>query len=224
MRFQMINTREELMELVDTIGFLPFFQNEIEGFSVEECTPYELWFETNTEGPWEWREELAQSKSCIYGKFFHKKTGLISREWFPDFANYRRQGYDVDARWDDGLASYKDKQIVNLLERKGACMSPQLRKYAGIEKGTVSWFETSMTNLQMQTYVLPCDFHFHHNKDGFKTGYGTAEFDIAEKWLGDKLCKGSYGTQPEQSFEKIKEQMKCILSDIDEAAIIKLIK
>lgn len=88
----------------------------------------------------------------------------------------------------------------------------------------MSWFETSMTNLQMQTYVLPCDFHFHRNKVGFKTGYGTAEFDIAERWLGDKPCKGAYGTQPEQSFEKIKEHMKRILPEINDADIIKLMK
>lgn len=27
----------------------------------------------------------------------------ISPKWFPDFANFRRQGYDFDARYDDGL-------------------------------------------------------------------------------------------------------------------------
>ncbi len=31
----------------------------------------------------------------------------VSAKWFPDFANYRRDGYDFDARFEDGLASFQ---------------------------------------------------------------------------------------------------------------------
>ena len=48
------------------------------------------------------------SPQCIYGKFFHKKTGYISVEWFPHFANYRREGYDFDALYDDGHGQETD--------------------------------------------------------------------------------------------------------------------
>ena len=51
---------------------------------------------------------------CAYGKFFENKAVFISKEWFPDFANYRRNGYDFDARFDDGLAAYKDKELFEL--------------------------------------------------------------------------------------------------------------
>ena len=36
-----------------------------------------------------------------YGKFFDKKSGFISKKWFSYFANYRRDGYDFDALWDE---------------------------------------------------------------------------------------------------------------------------
>lgn len=39
-----ITSYEELERLVLDMGFLPFFRNEIPGFSVEEHTPLELWF------------------------------------------------------------------------------------------------------------------------------------------------------------------------------------
>jgi len=47
--------------------------------------------------------------------FFHGKAGFISAEWFPDFANYRRDSYDFDARYEDGLARYQDKQVYDIL-------------------------------------------------------------------------------------------------------------
>ena len=72
MKFKQIKSAEELIQTVETLGFLPFFRNSIEGFSVEEMCPEELWF-TDIEGPWEWKGPVARSKRCIYGKFFNSK-------------------------------------------------------------------------------------------------------------------------------------------------------
>ena len=58
--------------------------------------------------PLKWK--IRRSGKCLYGKIFNKKAGFVSREWIPEFVNFRRDGYDFDARWDDGLASYKDKE------------------------------------------------------------------------------------------------------------------
>ena len=37
-------------------------------------------------------------------------------EWLPAFANFRRDGYDFDARWDDGLANIRHKRIMDCFE------------------------------------------------------------------------------------------------------------
>ena len=63
--------------------------------------------------PLKWK--IRRSGKCLYGKLFNKKAGFVSREWIPDFANFRRDGYDFDARWDDGLASYKDKELYEAI-------------------------------------------------------------------------------------------------------------
>ena len=52
--------------------------------------------------------EVARRGIAAYGKLFNKKARLVSRAWYPDLANYRRDGCDFDARYEDGLASYKD--------------------------------------------------------------------------------------------------------------------
>lgn len=213
MRWPTIQNIEQLVDLVNEIGFLPFFQNDIPRYSVEDCTPPELLFVKGAEGPWEWREELAERRACVYGKFFAGRTGFVSLEWFPDFANYRRDGYDFDARWDDGLVHYREKHLYDLLEQQGACPSPELRKLAGVEKRSGSAFETTMTRLQMRTYVLPVRCTFARNKQGEKYGYGTASFDLAERWLGKERCTAAYPTSPAVSYEKILSHLSKKLGD-----------
>ena len=105
-----LRSPEDIAALAEEWGFLPFFAGEIPGFSVEECCPPELWFSEEADGPWEWKGPVARSGRCVYGKFFGGRAGFISREWLPDFANFRRDGYDFDARYDDGLASSKGSE------------------------------------------------------------------------------------------------------------------
>ena len=203
MKLGNIQKMEDLINLVNEIGFLPMFCNPLPGYSVEECTPPELMFEGKAEGPWEWREELVENKVLIYGKFFGGRTGFISLSWFPDFANYRRNGYDFDARWNDGLVNYQDKRLYELLMEYGSCPAPELRRLAGVKKGKTSAFETAVTRLQMRAYVLPVRCIFARNRQGEKYGYGVTSFDLAERWLGDKLCTSAYKTDPAESYEKI---------------------
>ena len=70
--------------------------------------------------PWEWREIIARSGKVAYGKFFDKKAGFISKQWFPYFANFRRDGYDFDALWDDEKASIRQKKIMDFYLEENA--------------------------------------------------------------------------------------------------------
>lgn len=84
-----------MISLINETGFLPLFKNEIEGFSAEEHTSSLYWWTGDKEqDPWEWREIIAGTGEVAYGKFFGRKSGFISREWLPVFANFRRDGYD----------------------------------------------------------------------------------------------------------------------------------
>lgn len=110
-----LHTVDELIGYIEKVGFLPLFRNEIPGFSVEERTTEKYWWSEDAQrDPWVWREIIARRGDIAYGKFFHNKAGFISKKWFPYFANYRRAGYDFDARWDDELASFRQKKIMDL--------------------------------------------------------------------------------------------------------------
>ena len=107
----------ELTELIEEVGFLPLFANEIEGFSVEEHTePGNWWCGDKEVDPWDWRTVIAREGRIVYGKFFGKRAGFISKKWFPYFANYRRDGYDFDSLWEDGKASMRQRKIMDLFD------------------------------------------------------------------------------------------------------------
>lgn len=146
-----IHSAAELETLVQEIGFLPFFACPVLNFSIEEFTPSRYWFVEGVEGPWEWRMELARRGVVAYGKLFAKKAGLVSRAWYPDLDNYRRDGYDFDARWDEGLAGYREKRIMDVLLSEGPTLSKDLKRLAGFGADGLKGFDTAITNLQMQT-------------------------------------------------------------------------
>ena len=108
-----LESMEDLLQAVEYYGFLPFFPNDIPGFSVEEMCAPAYWFAEDRDGPWEWKGPAAQTKRCAYGKLFRKKAGFVSREWLPELVNFRRDGYDFDARCDDGLVFHKDEELYN---------------------------------------------------------------------------------------------------------------
>ena len=133
-----IHTVEEATTYIEKVGFLPLFKNEITGFSLEEFTVPEYWWSDDPEkDPWKWREVIAKRGEIAYGKFFGKKAGFISKKWLPVFANYRRDGYDFDALYEDGKAPYKQKLIMDIswrTSRKLRFYPMSLSKWLALEK------------------------------------------------------------------------------------------
>ena len=108
-----VRTKQDLIDAVQEYGIVPYFATSIPGFSLEEhCSSHTLFSDTGDD-TWEWKGPVIQATGCAYGKFFEKKSAYVSVDLFPDLANYRRDGYDFDARYDDGLARFQDKQLYD---------------------------------------------------------------------------------------------------------------
>ena len=224
MRFRELRSPEDIVALTAELGFLPFFAGEIPGFSVEECCPPELWFSEEADGPWEWKGPAARSGQCVYGKFFGGKAGFISKEWFPDFANLRRDGYDFDARYEDGLAARKDKEVYDTLTEHGTLLSKELKRLCNYRKGGNRGFDTVITRLQMQTYVTIGDFVYLQDKFGKTYGWGVAQYTTPEVQFGYDFVTSAYRKDPAESKADILAHLKSILPDADEAQLLKLMK
>lgn len=189
-------------------------KNQIPGFSVEEHTPPELWFADNVEGPWEWKGPVIQETGCAYGKFFHGKAGFISREWYLDFANYRRDGYDLDARYDDGLAKYEDKEVYDVLAEHGPLLSKEWRRQTGIQKRGV--FNGIVSRLQMLGYVTTINFVYAKDRFGNPYGWGLAQYATPEQYFGADFHHHVYDRTPSESRERICQHFRALLPQASE--------
>ena len=214
---------DDVAELTEALGFLPFFANAIPGFSVEEHTPRELWF-TEADGPWEWKGPIARTRRCLYGKFFGGKAGFISLEWFPDFANYRRDGFDFDSRYESGLASRRDMNVYDTVSRYGTVLSKKLKSLCGYSKGGEKGFDGVITRLQMQTYICVADFEYMRDKYGKQYGWGVARYSTPEELFGYEAVTSAYSREPAESLERILDHLKKVLPEADGARLLKMIK
>ena len=204
-----IERQEQIEQLSREWGFLPFFKHSISGFSIEEMTPPELLFGDDfPNGPWGWKGPIIANWETAYGKFFNKKAGFISKEWLPHFVNHRRDGYDFDARWEDELASMRQKKIMDLFENEEALFSFDTKKKAGFGKGGEKNFDGVVTELQMQMYLCLKDFRKKKNKAGLEYGWPIAVYTTPENIFGYEYVRSAYKEDPVKSAEKILSYMK----------------
>ena len=219
-----LHTVDEAIAYINEIGFLPLFKNEIPGFSLEERTVPEYWWCGDTEvDPWEWRELIARSGDVAYGKFFNKKAGFISKEWLPYFANYRRDGYDFDALWDDEKASRRQKKIMDVFEGKDEMYSNELKKEAGFSKDGEKGFDGTITDLQMMTYLVVRDFRQRKNKKGELYGWPIAVYAMPEAIWGREHVTSRYNENPSESGDAIANHIMDIYPIANTNQIRKLI-
>ena len=221
-RLPMIRSAEDLTALVQEVGFLPFFVNDIPGFSIAACTPPELWFSAAQDGPWEWKGPVARTKKCLYGKFFRKKACFISAELAPDFLNYRRDGYDFDARFDEGKAFYADRPVFDVVYDHGPITTDCLKDACGYEKGSKG-FDPIVTRLQMQTYLCISDFIYREDRFGRTYGWGVAQYATPEQVLGYDTARSAYCREPQESKARLLKHLSRVLPNADEKALLKII-
>lgn len=205
-----LHTVDEVIDYINEVGFLPLFKNEIPGFSLEERTVADGWWSGDTErDPWEWREIIARSGKVAYGKFFDKKAGFISLEWLPYFVNFRRDGYDFDALWDDEKASIRQKKIMDLFleEQEEELYSFEIKQRAGFGKGGEKNFEGTLSGLEMKLYLCVRDFRQKKNKKGELYGWPIAVYTTPEHLFGKEFVSRAYRENPMQSERRVAEHM-----------------
>lgn len=217
---ELIHNCKELEAYVEKVGFLPLFAGDIKGFSVEEHADARYWWSGNTErDPWEWRVQAAQSKVLGYGKFFGGKAGFISKEWLPLFANYRRDGYDFDSLYEEGLARNRAKCIMELFGSGKKLYSYEIKSMAGFGKGGLKNFQGIMTELQMKLYLVVTDFRCRINKRGEEYGMPVAGYELPEDVWGYDLMSSAYSEDPAESFERIVSHICSLYPKADEKSV-----
>ena len=226
MKLPTVQNREELTALIEEVGFLPFFTSEMPGFSVMSVTRGLSWWSGDDgRDPWQWRILISSSHRLAYAKLFRGKAGFVSPEWLPVFANYRRDGYDFDALFDDGKASYRSKLIMDLFSAGTASLPTfEIKRLANFGKDGVKGFEGAVTALQMQTYLTISDFTQKRNKRGEPYGWPVGVLAPPESVFGEELVRSRYSESPKISFDRLVDRVGQYVERVSDDDIRKFLK
>lgn len=161
-----------LVEYINEIGFLPLLHMGLDGWSAEEAVDEECRYVTLPDGGWEWplwewKGDIIRESGCAYGKFFDRKATFISREWWPDFCNWRRNVYPHPEE-----SSIED-MILQTLQENGSMITRDLRKACGFTGTKMRGkFDTYISRLEMGCYIVTEDFVYSKDRHGRNYGWG----------------------------------------------------
>jgi len=146
-----IDSAEAMYDVVKEYGIIPFFENVVPGYSVEELTAPQYWFDGEDDmlGPWDWKIELVRSGDIAYGKFLlGGKAAFATVPLYRELMNYRRS-----------LEKYRPKDAMqqaayDFILKNGSASVKDLRLALGLTKGRV---DAILARLQMDTLVITGD-------------------------------------------------------------------
>ena len=216
-----IHTCPELIAYIQEIGFLPLLDSGIEGYAAEDVVDEDCRYIVYPDGGWEWplwkwKGPIVQEGNCVYGKFFAGKAGFISREWWPDFCNYRR------SRHPEPTEGSIEEAILFTLQGQGSLITRELRAACDFTGPKMrSRFDSYITRLQMSCRIITEDFIYPQDKHGKEYGWGWSLLTTPEQLFGREasLCTHS----PEESFQRLLAHFHKILPNATDKQIEKLI-
>ena len=215
-----IHSCPELMAYIQKVGFLPLLDSGIVGYSAEDVVDEDnryVVFDDGWDWPlWKWKGPIVQEGICVYGKFFASKAGFISREWWPDFCNYRRSKFP--APQEESI----EETILLTLQEHGSLITRELRAACGFTGPKMrSKFDSYITRLQMACRIVTEDFVYPRDKHNNEYGWGWALLTTPEQLLGrdNFTCPRT----PEESYQRLLTHFRTILPDATDKQIEKLI-
>ena len=208
------------MEAIQEMGFVPLLWSGIPGFSAEEMVDDDcryVVFDDGWDWPmWKWKGPIINEGNCVYGKFFDKKAGYISLEWWPDFCNWRRSVYPAPE------AGSVDEAILLTLQEHGSLITRELRAACGFTGPKMrSRFDAYVTRLQMSCRIVTEDFVYPRDRHGHEYGWGWSLLTTPEQLYGRDACQCD--RTPEASHDRIMAHLRQILPQATDKQLLKLV-
>ena len=225
-----VTSAEAMLETILELGIVPFFANVIPGFSIEEMTPAQNWFDTQENlsyTPWDWKIPCVQSGDVAYGKFLlGGKAAFASIEWYAELRNYRQ----AQAKYQPDSAQ---QQVLDYLAQNGSIGIKEVRGLLGIKKGQA---DALICKLMQQCRVVTGDIiRVYRGPDLSYNGWQTSSFCTPEA-LFDKQAVPFFAGfdagddhplqvdhSPEESYRLLTEKIRSLAPEATDKAIAKLL-
>lgn len=206
---------ETMYRAIKSVGIIPFFENLIPGYSIEEMTAPQFWFDGDGPelGPWDWKIDCVQSGDIAYGKFLlGGKAAFATIKWYAELLNWRRSQ-------DKYQPTDKQRIIMDYLKENGSIGIREVRGLLGVKKNEA---DTNITRLQMQCRVITGDItRVYRGEDLHYNGWQRSSFCTPEDLF--ELEGNASGHSPQESYELLSEHIHSIAPAATEAQIKKLL-
>ena len=220
-----VTDNETMLEAIKAFGIIPFFENTVRGYSIEELTPPSCWLTDEQLGPWDWKVDVVQSGEIVYGKFLcGGKAAFATVEWYAHLRNWRlsQKKYSLSA---------EGEKIMDLITREGSCNSRQVRELLKVKK---SKSDSIMACLMQGTRIVIGDIQRVYRGPnleykGWQTAsYCTPEslFERPEEDFGPWHIGGSTlktGCTPDESFLILSRHIEDLFPEASDDSIRKVL-
>ena len=209
------------MEYIQEVGFLPLLDSGIRGYSAEDVVDEDCRYVVFSDGGWDWplwkwKGPIVTEGRCVYGKFFAGKAGFVSREWWTDLCNYRRNIHPAPAE-----GSIEEAILLTLMEQ-GSLITRELRAACGFTGPKMrSRFDSYVTRLQMSCRIVTEDFVYPRDKHNREYGWGWALLTTPEQLLGRDACQCD--RTPEESYSRMSAHLRKLLPQASDKQIRRLL-
>ena len=223
LRTPVVRNQEDMLNLIKEFRLIPFFVNPIEGHSIEEHTPRELWFTQENLGPWDWKIDCIQSGDVAYGKFlFGGKAAFATVDVYREIINWRRS----QAKY---KPSPEQQKVLDYIEEHGSVSVTEVRELMGIKKAAA---DSLLCKIQMQARIITGDItRVYRGADLKYSGWQRSSFCTPEALFEDmdfpfpgykpRTLKSSL--TPAGSLEFLKDTVRRVCGDVPDKVLMKML-
>lgn len=205
-----IDSYESFVNTLLKVGFTLGSENDEGTFALANWFTKDVAWHTGEKDtdPWEWRMRVLEERDDIaYSKLFFKKSGYITKEWYPCFLSIRRKGYTFDEAFSAGLIGQMEKQIYELIRKNDILPVHDIKRHLGISKESAGAFDKALAELQMRMYITTCGRRQKTNQTGENFGWSSTVFCTVEHYFGEKFIDEALLMEPQKAEEKITQQL-----------------
>jgi len=221
---------ETMLGVIGTLGIVPFFENPIPGYSIEEMTARENWFDGQEDlrlTPWDWKILVVQSGDIAYGKFLWSgKAAFATVEWYAELMNWRRSLLKYQPSEDQRL-------VLAYLAEHDTIGIKEIRGLLGVKKSAA---DALITRLQMQCRVVTGDItRVYRGPDLHYNGWQVSSFCTPESLFCVDALPGPGGFpfgetrtldvdhSPAESLERLVEHILQIAPCVKQEQVLKML-
>jgi hypothetical protein len=194
----------------------------------KESPPYDTpvsWHTGDSDtDPWEWRIKVLDERDDIaYAKLFFKKSGYITKGWYPYFLAARREGKVFDDACADGKISDFAKRIYEVVMTRGSLSVEDIKSIGGFSKEDKSGFDRALTELQMKMYLTMCGKKRKLSRKGEEFGWSSTVFCTVESYFDKDIFEKAVAIGADEARRVIREQILKLNPQAQEKKISKFI-